>query len=124
MVDRSESAAAPDTTPGAEPADSTSVTDSTEHDDSSDPSDSTDSSEHTDASTAQAHARGYPETPPHRRRAVLATIPFLILGLAVVAFGVVASPRPLFGFLIFPPVVFVSALTYIAFRSRFEADAE
>lgn len=58
----------------------------------------------------------------NRRRAALATLPFLLLGLGIVAFGVVASPRPLFGFLIFPPVVFISVLTYLAFRSRFDAD--
>lgn len=64
------------------------------------------------------------ETSRHRRRAALATLPFLLLGVGVVVFGVVASPRPLFGFLIFPPVVFVSVLTYVAFRGRFAADAE
>lgn len=73
---------------------------------------------------AAGPATARPERPPHRRRAALATLPFLLLGLALVAFGVVASPRPLFGFLILPPVVFVSALTYLAFRSRFEADAD
>lgn len=64
------------------------------------------------------------EASPHRRRAALATLPFLLLGVGVVVFGVVASPRPLFGFLIFPPVVFVSVLTYVAFRGRFAADAD
>lgn len=53
-----------------------------------------------------------------RRRAALAALPLLALGLAIVAFGVVASPRPLFGFLIFPPVVFLSVLTYLAVRHR------
>lgn len=52
------------------------------------------------------------------RRAALAALPFLALGLATVAFGIVASPRPLFGFLIFPPVVFLSVLTYFAVRHR------
>lgn len=58
------------------------------------------------------------DDPANRRRAALASLPFLALGLGVVAFGVVASPRPLFGFLIFPPVVFLSVLTYLAFRHR------
>jgi hypothetical protein len=115
VSDRLESTDAADATPRTQPTDSTVVTD---------PADRSDPDECAEASAVPDHARGYPASPPHRRRAVFATFPFLLLGLAIVAFGVVASPRPLFGFLIFPPVVFVSILTYVAFRSRFEADAE
>lgn len=62
------------------------------------------------------------DPPQNRRRAALATLPFVCLGLAIVGFGVVASPRPLFGFLVFPPVAALSVLTYLAFRERLGAD--
>lgn len=67
--------------------------------------------------------RSWDEAAPHRRRAALATLPFLLLGVAIVGFGVVASPRPLFGFLILPPVAFVCVLTYVTFRGRFADEA-
>lgn len=59
---------------------------------------------------------------PNRRRAALATLPFLALGLGVVVLSVTSGPRPLFGFLVLPPVVFVSVLTYLTFRSDFLHD--
>lgn len=64
----------------------------------------------------------HPETDaPNRRRAALATLPFLALGLAVAALAVVFAPQPLWAFLLLPPVLFMSVLTYLTFRSDFLA---
>lgn len=59
---------------------------------------------------------------PNRRRAALATLPFLALGLGVAALAVVVAPQPLWAFLLLPPVLFMSVLTYLTFRSGFLAD--
>lgn len=56
---------------------------------------------------------------PNRRRAALATLPFLALGLAVVLLSLEFVPQPLWAFLLVPPVVFMSILTYMTFRSDF-----
>lgn len=74
------------------------------------------------SSTHPSSEREFDAPAPNRKRAILLTLPFLLLGLGIVAFGVVASPRPLFGFLVFPPVAAVCVLTYLAFRERFGAD--
>ncbi|GAB7095765.1 hypothetical protein JCM30237_29190 [Halolamina litorea] len=55
----------------------------------------------------------------NRRRAVLATLPFLALGLAVAALAVVVAPQPLWAFLLLPPILFMCVLTYLTFRSDF-----
>ena len=54
-----------------------------------------------------------------RRRAALATLPFLGLGLVVTALAVVLAPQPLWAFLLVPPIAFMSILTYLTFRSDF-----
>lgn len=54
-----------------------------------------------------------------RRRAALATLPFLLLGVAVVFLGLEFAPRPLWVFLLVPPVAFMAALTYLTFRTDF-----
>lgn len=59
---------------------------------------------------------------PNRRRAALATLPFLLLGLAVAVLAVAFAPQPLWGFLLLPPVAFMAVLTYLTFRSDFLAD--
>jgi hypothetical protein len=61
----------------------------------------------------------HPNTDPNRRRAVLATLPFLLLGTAVVLLSLEFAPQPLWVFLLVPPVAFMSVLTYLAFRSDF-----
>lgn len=62
------------------------------------------------------------EQGPNRKRAALAVLPFLLLGVADVVLLLGWGLRPLWAFLIFPPIVFVSALTWIAFRSGFARD--
>lgn len=56
---------------------------------------------------------------PNRRRAALATLPFLALGVAVVLLSLEFAPQPLWAFLLVPPVAFISVLTYLTFRSDF-----
>ncbi len=55
----------------------------------------------------------------NRRRAALATVPFLGLGLVVAALAVVLAPQPLWASLLVPPIAFMSILTYLTFRSDF-----
>jgi len=59
---------------------------------------------------------------PNRRRAALATLPFLALGLGVIVLAVLVAPQPLWAFLLLPPVLFMSVLTYLTFRSGFLTD--
>lgn len=61
-------------------------------------------------------------TPPDRsdrRRATLATIPFLALGLADVLLLLWWGLDPLWSFLILPPILFMSALTWVGFKHGF-----
>lgn len=57
-----------------------------------------------------------------RRRALLAVVPFLALGLADVALLLAWGVEPLWGFLVLPPIIFLSALAWIAFRAGFAVD--
>ena len=57
-----------------------------------------------------------------RRRAILASIPFFLLGLVTVVVSLEFAPKPLWAFLLVPPVVFMAALTYLTFRSDFLED--
>lgn len=60
------------------------------------------------------------ETPyVNRKRAFLAVLPFLLLGVSCVALLLGWGLKPLWAFLIFPPILFVSALAWIAFRTGF-----
>lgn len=61
---------------------------------------------------------------PSRSRwwATLAVLPFLLLGFGDVVLIVFWGVNPLWGFLILPPVVFVSAVGWIAFRSGFDEE--
>lgn len=54
-----------------------------------------------------------------RTRALLAVIPFLLLGLTSVAFLLQWGLDPLWAVMILPPILFISALAWIAFRSGF-----
>lgn len=55
----------------------------------------------------------------NRRRAALATLPFVGLALAVATLAVVLALQPLWAFLLVPPIAFVSILTHLTFRSDF-----
>jgi hypothetical protein len=59
------------------------------------------------------------ETDLDRKRAALAVLPFLALGVGNLVLLLAWGLRPLWAFLIFPPILFVSVLGYIAFRSGF-----
>lgn len=55
----------------------------------------------------------------NRRRAALAVLPFLLLGLADVVLLLGWGLNPLWGFMILPPILFISVLAWIAFRTGF-----
>jgi hypothetical protein len=57
-----------------------------------------------------------------RKRAFLAMLPFLLLGLADVYLLLEWGLDPLWGFMILPPILFVSALAWLAFRGGFVRD--
>jgi hypothetical protein len=54
-----------------------------------------------------------------RKRAFLAVLPFLLLGLADVILLLLWGLDPLWGFMILPPILFISTIGWIAFRSGF-----
>jgi len=54
-----------------------------------------------------------------RKWAALAVAPFLMLGLADVLLLLWWGINPLWGFMILPPILFMSVLAWIAFRSGF-----
>jgi phosphotransferase system glucose/maltose/N-acetylglucosamine-specific IIC component len=54
-----------------------------------------------------------------RKRAFLAVLPFLLLGLADVVLLLEWGLDPLWGFMILPPILFISVIGWIAFRSGF-----
>lgn len=64
----------------------------------------------------------FPSASRNRRRAVLAVLPFLGLGLADLTLLLVWGVDPLWGFAILPPVLFVSALAWLAFSTGFVDD--
>jgi hypothetical protein len=55
----------------------------------------------------------------NRRRAALAVLPFLALGFADLALLLGWGLEPLWGFVILLPILFVSVLAWIAFKSGF-----
>ena len=57
-----------------------------------------------------------------RKRAFFATLPFLLLGLADVVLLLEWGLDPLWGFMILPPILFVSVLAWLAFRGGFVRD--
>jgi len=57
-----------------------------------------------------------------RKRAFLATLPFLALGIADVVLLLEWGLDPLWGFMILPPILFVSVLAWLAFRGGFVRD--
>jgi hypothetical protein len=58
---------------------------------------------------------------PHRDRkqAALAVAPFLLLGLLDVVLLLGWGINPLWGFMILPPILFVSVLAWLGFRTGF-----
>ena len=58
----------------------------------------------------------------NRKRAVLAVLPFLGIGLACVLLLLGWGLEPLWAFAILPPILFCSALAYIVFSSDFLED--
>jgi hypothetical protein len=60
----------------------------------------------------------------NRRRAALATLPFLTLGLIDVVLLLEFGLDPLWGFAILPPILFISVLTWLAFSTGFLDDRE
>jgi hypothetical protein len=54
-----------------------------------------------------------------RKWAALAVLPFLLLGLADVVLLLEWGLNPLWGFMILPPILFMSALAWIGFRTGF-----
>ena len=65
-------------------------------------------------STATQQDDDYPIT---RKRAVLWALPFIALGLLNLVLLLGWGLKPLLGFLIFPPIAFVSVLCYLALRT-------
>lgn len=57
-----------------------------------------------------------------RTHAFLATLPFLALGVADVVLLLLWGLDPLWGFMILPPILFVSVLAWIAFRGGLARD--
>ncbi|WP_277552462.1 hypothetical protein [Halobaculum limi] len=79
----------------------------------------------TNASDAAESNDGGPDGPEeagsnrNRKRAVLAVLPFLAIGLANVVLMLFQGLRPLWGFLILPPILFCSVLAYLVFSTDF-----
>lgn len=57
-----------------------------------------------------------------RKRALLAVTPFLALGVVDLVLLMGLGLDPLWGIVIVPPILFVSALAWIAFRTGFADD--
>lgn len=57
-----------------------------------------------------------------RKRAALAVLPFLALGVADVLLLLAWGVDPLWGFMIFPPILFISVLGWFAFRGGLARD--
>jgi 4-hydroxybenzoate polyprenyltransferase len=58
----------------------------------------------------------------NRKRAVLAVLPFLFLGLSCLGLILAWGLNPIWGFLILPPILFICVLAYVAFRTGFAQD--
>jgi len=54
-----------------------------------------------------------------RLRATLAVVPFLALGLADVLLLLFWGLDPLWGFVILPPILFMTAIGWVAFKTGF-----
>jgi fatty acid desaturase len=68
---------------------------------------------------ADSTTTGPPEPEMNRKRAALAVLPFLALGLLCLVLLLWWGLKPLWGFVILPPILFICVLAWIAFRSGF-----
>lgn len=57
-----------------------------------------------------------------RKRALLYILPFVLLGIGNLLLLLGWGLRPLWAFLILPPILFVSIIGYIAFRTGLASD--
>lgn len=57
-----------------------------------------------------------------RKRAALAILPFVALGVADVVLLLLWGLDPLWGFLVLPPIMAISVLGWVAFRGGFVRD--
>ncbi|MWG36935.1 hypothetical protein [Halomarina oriensis] len=57
-----------------------------------------------------------------RKLAALYISPFVLLGLADIALLLLWGLDPLWGFMILPPILFISVIGWIAFRTGFARD--
>ena len=64
----------------------------------------------------------FPSESRDRRRAALAVLPFLAIGLADLVLLLVWGIDPLWGFAILPPILFICVLAWIAFSTGFVGD--
>jgi hypothetical protein len=55
----------------------------------------------------------------NRKRAILAIFPFVALGVGNLILLLGWGLRPLWAFLILPPILFISVIGYVAFRAGF-----
>jgi len=62
------------------------------------------------------------ESGRHRRRAALYSLPFLFLGISSVALILSWGLEPLWAFLLLPPILFMTGLTYLVFSTDFLED--
>ena len=67
---------------------------------------------------------GHTESDLDRTRAALAVLPLLLLGVTDLVLLLGWGLRPLWAFLILPPILFISALAWIAFRTGFVRDRQ
>ncbi|ELZ98839.1 hypothetical protein C440_00745 [Haloferax mucosum ATCC BAA-1512] len=82
------------------------------------------------SSTSTSSSAGQPSPGPlpeeegtkNRKRAALATAPFLALGIADVVLILLQGLEPLWGFAILPPILFCSVLSWIVFSTDFLDD--
>lgn len=74
------------------------------------------------ASTGDGGVPPGEESDSNRRRAVLAVLPFLSIGVADVLLLLWWGIEPLWGFAILPPILFCSVLAYIVFSTDFLED--
>ena len=62
------------------------------------------------------------ESGRHRRRAVLYSLPFLLLGIGSALLILSWGLEPLWAFLLLPPILFMTGLTYLVFSTDFLED--
>lgn len=63
---------------------------------------------------------GVESTYRNRKRAALFVMPFLLLGLADLTLLLLWGIDPLWGFVILPPILFMTVLGWIAFTNGFD----